>query len=116
MFQRPCRTALVLPLLGGLVAMPSSSTRAHAGGEKPAALSAVPFPDVRVRDAFWAPRIRTNRTATVEANLRQCEVTGRVKNFAIAAGLENGKHQGQLYNDSDVYKVIEGIAYTLTSR
>jgi uncharacterized protein len=116
MFQRPCRTALVLPLLGGLAAMLSSSTPAHAEAERPAALSAVPFPDVHVTDAFWAPRIRTNRSITVEANLRQCEVTGRIKNFAVAAGLEDGKHQGQLYNDSDVYKVIEGIAYTLTSR
>src|SRR5438067_7550139 len=116
MFQRPCRTALALPLLGGLAAMLSSSTPAHAEAERPAALSAVPFPDVHVTDAFWAPRIRTNRAVTVEANLRQCEVTDRVRNFAVAAGLEEGKHQGQLYNDSDVYKVLEGIAYTLTSR
>jgi DUF1680 family protein len=95
----------------------SAPTPARAeAADRPAALRAVPFPDVHVRDAFWAPRIRTNRTATVEANLRQCEVTGRVKNFAVAAGLEEGKHQGQLYNDSDVYKVLEGIAYTLTSR
>ena len=76
----------------------------------------MPFQDVHIHDAFWAPRIRTNRTATVEANLRQCEITGRIKNFAVAGKLETGKHQGQLYNDSDVYKVIEGIAYTLTSR
>ncbi len=116
MFLRPCRTALALPLLGGLAAMLSISLPAHAGAEKSAALSAVPFPDVHVTDAFWAPRIRTNRAVTVEANLRQCEVTGRIKNFAVAAGLEEGRHQGQLYNDSDVYKVIEGIAYTLTSR
>ena len=82
----------------------------------PRGLTPVPFQDVHVTDAFWAPRIRTNRTVTVEANLRQCEVTGRIKNFAVAAGLEPGKHQGALYNDSDVYKVIEGIAYTLASK
>jgi hypothetical protein len=117
MFQRPCRTALLSVLTGGLAVVLSTPAPAHAeAADRPAALTAVPFSDVRVRDAFWAPRIRTNRTATVEANLRQCEVTGRIKNFAVAAGLENGKHQGQLYNDSDVYKVIEGIAYTLTSR
>jgi NAD(P)-dependent dehydrogenase (short-subunit alcohol dehydrogenase family) len=47
---------------------------------------------------------------------RPCEITGRIKNFAVAGKLEAGKHQGALYNDSDVYKVIEGIAYTLSGR
>jgi DUF1680 family protein len=87
-----------------------------AGAAEPAGLTAVPFQDVHVTDAFWAPRIETNRTVTVEANLRQCEVTGRIKNFAVAGHLEPGKHQGELYNDSDVYKVLEGVAYTLSSR
>jgi DUF1680 family protein len=79
-------------------------------------LTAVPFQEVKIHDAFWGPRLRTNRTATVEANLRQCEQTGRIKNFAVAAGLEPGKHQGQLYDDSDVYKMLEGIAYALAER
>jgi DUF1680 family protein len=76
----------------------------------------VPFQDVHIRDAFWGPRQHINQTATIEANLRQCERTGRIANFAVAGKLRPGKHQGQLYNDSDVYKVIEGIAYTLTVR
>src|SRR5262249_4445787 len=79
-------------------------------------LTAVPFQDVRIEDAFWGPRIKTVRTATVEANLQQCEVTGRIKNFAIAGTLEDGKHEGALYNDSDVYKVIEGIACVLADK
>jgi DUF1680 family protein len=78
-------------------------------------LTAVPFQEVHISDAFWGPRIQTNRKVTVEANLRQCEITGRIKNFAVCGKLEEGKHQGELYNDSDVYKVIEGIAYTLAS-
>jgi hypothetical protein len=48
--------------------------------------------------------------------LHQCEVTGRIRNFAVAGKLEKGKHEGALYNDSDVYKVIEGIAYALASK
>jgi DUF1680 family protein len=83
--------------------------------EPPAAqLKAVPFQDVRVKDDFWSPRIETNRKVTVEANLLQCERTGRIRNFAVAGKLEEGKHEGALYNDSDVYKVIEGVAYSLT--
>jgi DUF1680 family protein len=79
-------------------------------------LTAVPFQEVHLDDAFWGPRLRTNRTATVEANLRQCERTGRIKNFAVAGKLEVGKHQGLLFDDSDVYKMLEGIAYALAER
>jgi DUF1680 family protein len=82
----------------------------------PEILTAVPFQDVRIADAFWGPRLRTNRTATIEANLRQCESTGRINNFAVAGKLVDGQHKGELYNDSDVYKMIEGIAYALADR
>jgi DUF1680 family protein len=76
----------------------------------------VPFQHVQIADAFWGPRIATNRKATIEANLHQCEATGRIKNFAVAGKLAKGKHQGALFNDSDVYKVIEGIAYSLSTQ
>ncbi len=79
-------------------------------------LIAVPFPDVKIADDFWSQRIHINRTATIEANLHQCEITGRIRNFAIAGKLEEGKHKGLLFDDSDVYKAIEGIAYTLSSQ
>src|SRR6185312_13133645 len=79
-------------------------------------LTAVPFQNVRITKGFWSQRIHTNRTATLEANLRQCEITGRIRNFAIAGKREEGKHKGLLFDDSDLYKVIEGVAYTLTSR
>ena len=38
---------------------------------------------------------------------------GRFANFAVAAGLEQGKFEGIYFNDSDVYKVLEGAAYSL---
>jgi DUF1680 family protein len=77
-------------------------------------LTALPFQEVHIKDDFWSKRIHVNRTATIEANLRQCEITGRIRNFAIAGKLEEGKHKGLLFDDSDVYKVLEGIAYTLS--
>ncbi len=98
----PCLVALV-------AARPAVAAR-------PEPLTPVPFPNVHIDDDFWGQRLRTNRTSTVEANLHQCEITGRIKNFAIAAGLEKGKHEGALYNDSDVYKVLEGVAYTLADK
>jgi len=76
-------------------------------------LRAVPFQDVVVKDPFFAPRIEVNRTSTIDAVWKQCEETGRLRNFAVAAGEAQGKHEGFLFNDSDVYKLIEGIASTL---
>ncbi|HET6881957.1 MAG TPA: beta-L-arabinofuranosidase domain-containing protein [Pirellulales bacterium] len=78
-------------------------------------LSPVGFQHVRIDDAFWSPRVETNRAATIDANLRQCEITGRIKNFAVAGKLTPGKHEGALFNDSDVYKMLEGIAYALST-
>lgn len=101
-----------------LLTLATVSTTAYASAEDKVghSLRAVPFENVHLADAFWTPKIDTNRTATIEANLDQCEATGRIKNFAVAGKLVPGRHQGALFNDSDVYKVIEGIAYTLTSR
>jgi len=76
-------------------------------------LEPVPFEAVRLEDKFWGRRVEINKSSTVEANLARCEETGRLENFAVAGGLRAGEHQGYLYNDSDVYKVLEGIAHTL---
>ncbi len=86
-----------------------------AGAEEPThrALSAVPFADVKVQDEFWAPRIKTNREKSVPHNFTWCEQTGRFSNFAKAGGLMDGKFEGIYFNDSDVYKVLEGAAYSL---
>lgn len=73
----------------------------------------VPFTAVRVEDDFWAPRIETNRSVTIPFAFRKNEETGRVDNFRIAGGLMEGTYTGQRYNDTDVYKVIEGAAYSL---
>lgn len=76
-------------------------------------LTAVPLTDVKLTDRFWAPRIEINRAVTVPHCLQQCEITGRIPNFAVAAGLVKGKFEGIYFNDSDVYKVMEGTAHAL---
>jgi DUF1680 family protein len=73
----------------------------------------VPFTDVTLTDAFWAPRLETNRTVSVPYALRMNEETGRVDNFRKAARLMTGPHKGRRFNDSDVYKSMEAAAYTL---
>ena len=73
----------------------------------------VPFTAVQVEDEFWAPRIQTNPSVTIPFAFQKNEETGRVDNFKIAGGLMEGAYQGERYNDTDVYKVIEGAAYSL---
>lgn len=73
----------------------------------------VPFSMVTVRDDFWTPRLETSRNVTIPYCFEKCEETGRIRNFEKAAGLIEGKHEGIYFNDSDVYKVMEGAAYSL---
>ena len=74
----------------------------------------VPFTSVKLTDDFWAPRIKKNATVTIPIAFSYCESTGRVKNFEIAGGLDTGKFQTIYpFDDSDVYKIIEGASYSL---
>ena len=77
---------------------------------------AVPFTEVQVSDQFWAPRIDANRQVAVPHNIDWCEnQTGRINNFKIASGVMQGDFSGIFFDDSDVYKILEGFAYTLAS-
>src|SRR5258707_15729903 len=73
----------------------------------------IPFTAVRVEDEFWSPRMETNRLTTVWYDFKKCEETGRIDNFAKAGKLMPGEFRGTPFDDSDVFKVIEGAAYTL---
>lgn len=75
----------------------------------------VPCEDVKVHDIFWTPKINLSREVTIKACLDKCEETGRIKNFEKAA-VKKGSFEGIFFNDSDVYKVIEGASYALMSK
>ena len=75
--------------------------------------SPVKFTGVSLDDNYWAPRIEVNRAVTIPFALEKSEETGRIDNFRKAAGLMEGKHEGKRYNDTDVFKVLEGVAYSL---
>ena len=80
----------------------------------------VPFSAVHVTDGFWAPRIEINRTVTIPYAFQKDEETGRVDNFIRAARalrgepFENHKYPPYPFDDTDVYKVIEGASYTFS--
>jgi len=74
----------------------------------------VTFTAVKVNDNFWAPRIKKNHEVTIPIAFKQCEITGRIKNFKIAGKLEKGSFSSLYpFDDSDVYKIIEGASYSL---
>lgn len=82
--------------------------------EKGRNVQEVDFTGVTLEDEFWTERIETNRTVTIPAALHECEVNGRISNFAKAAGLYDGPHKGDFsFDDTDVYKVLEGASFSL---
>ncbi|HUU51560.1 MAG TPA: glycoside hydrolase family 127 protein [Candidatus Heimdallarchaeota archaeon] len=72
------------------------------------------FTEVQVKDEFWQSRMETNRRVTIPFAFKKSEETGRIDNFAKAGGLMPGAFEGRRYNDSDVFKIMEGAAYSLT--
>lgn len=73
----------------------------------------VSFTKVKLDDQFWLPRIETNRRVTIPASFARCENTGRVKNFEMAA-VHKGKFCTKFpFDDTDIYKTIEGASYSL---
>ncbi|MCW5943403.1 MAG: glycoside hydrolase family 127 protein [Fimbriimonadaceae bacterium] len=80
-----------------------------------AKLDPVPFTQVAIRDRFWSPRQETNRKATVEHTLRMLEKAGNFLVMRLAAEGKREGYQGLLFTDSDLYKSLEGISYTLAT-
>ncbi|MDZ7271363.1 MAG: glycoside hydrolase family 127 protein [candidate division KSB1 bacterium] len=100
------RLALVL-LTAGL----SGNRVPHMRADYP--IKPVPFTRVQVRGGFWGSRLDINRTVTIPLAFRHCEQTGRIDNFVKAAGKMPGPFRGIHFDDSDVYKVLEGASYSL---
>ncbi len=121
MSVRPLAAPLLALAASVAVASPgpartSGPSQDTAASRRDYAIAPVPFTAVRLADEFWAPRIETARAVTIPTNFKKCEESGRIDNFAIAGGLLKGEYKGQRYNDTDVYKTIEGASYSLAVR
>ena len=81
--------------------------------QKEDGLVAVDFTNVNITDSFWKQRMDVNAKVTIPHAIKKCYDEGRVDNFLCAAGRKEGKFIGRYgFNDSDVYKVLEGMAFT----
>jgi DUF1680 family protein len=105
------RTLLLLVLFAQVTVIPRATTKPA----KDYPIRAVPLTSVTIDDAFWAPKRETNRTVTIPHIMQENEATGRVDNFLKAAKEKTGAYQGQRYNDTDVYKVIEAASWSLAT-
>jgi len=74
----------------------------------------VPFTQVHVNDNFWEPKMEVNANITIPYVLAQCKAHGRVDNFLRAAKLLSGDQLSDFpFDDTDIYKVIEGASYAM---
>lgn len=90
-----------------------SGCSAGTGTEEVKMITPVNFSDVLIEDGFWTPRLQSHKDVTMGVCIDQIEnQTGRIRNFENAA-LKQGEHSGIFFDDSDVYKALEGMAYSL---
>ena len=76
--------------------------------------SPVPFTSVKVTDSFWGQRLKASREVTIPLAFSKCKESGRYENFVKAAHpSENYEVGGYSFDDTDVYKTIEGASYLL---
>lgn len=74
----------------------------------------VDFTFVHVHDNFWTPKMEVNVNVTIPYVLEKCRETGRINNFLEAAGIIKGDKLTEYpFDDTDLYKVIEGASYAL---
>jgi len=79
-------------------------------------VSMVPIGKVNISDNFWLPKIQTIQNTTIAFGFDKCRQEGRMENFLIAGGKMQGKTRGKMpFDDTDLYKIIEGASYSLIS-
>jgi DUF1680 family protein len=99
--------AILVLLTGFITAFPQPKNSGYP-------ITPVPFTSVKVTGQFWKDRLDASRRVTIPLAFSKCEETGRYDNFYKAAhpSAEN-KVEGFSFDDTDVYKTIEGASYLL---
>lgn len=108
-------TNFVLPMTNYIALFVSLFTSSLLFAQ-PGPVTPVPLKNTKTNQGFWHDRVQLARQVTVPHALHQCEESGRIDNFAVAGGLKKGTFQGIRFNDSDVFKVVEGASYVLQNQ
>ncbi len=75
----------------------------------------IPLDSITFGEGFWKNRQQTIRNTSLKLQFEECEKTGRLENFRIASGRRTGTRSGLVFNDSDVYKLLEAASWALAS-
>lgn len=77
-------------------------------------VKAVNIQNVVLTDSFWLPKIKVIQNTTIPYAFDKCSKEGRMESFLIAGGIKKGTVRGKMpWDDSDLYKIIEGASYSL---
>lgn len=100
-------TLLVIAAAGNLTLLQASDNHNYP-------ISPVPFTQVKITEGFWGQRLKASREVTIPLAFSKCEETGRYENFVKAASPdESHRPTGYSFDDTDVYKTIEGASYSM---
>ena len=109
------KRATIIRIMLVCVALVAFSNGCGKKSIKDYSVKPVPFTNVHVTDQFWLPRMETNHKITIPFAFKKSEETGRIDNFAVAGGLKEGTFSGIYpFDDTDVYKILEGASYSLS--
>ncbi|GGL36589.1 hypothetical protein GCM10009037_20160 [Halarchaeum grantii] len=71
--------------------------------------------NVRIRDDFWSPRLKTNSYISLDQQYDHLQANGSLDNFRRVVGEAGGDFEGPPFIDANVYKWIEAASYALAT-
>ena len=84
-------------------------------------LASIPLKDIQIQDRFWKERLDLVRKEIIpyqwEAmndRVPNAEPSHCIENYRIAAGQAQGSFYGEVFQDSDLAKWLEAVAYVLS--
>ena len=108
-------TGIVLILIS-VFAFLSCNKPKQESPQKSYPISSIDIKNVILTDSFWLPKLKLIQDTTIKHAFEKCAEEGRMENFLIAGKRMEGKVRGKMpFDDTDLYKTIEGASYSLIS-
>lgn len=106
----------IVALFVAIIIISCSTPEPTTVEQKSYPISPVDIRQVTLTDSFWLPKIKLIQSTTIKHSFQKCEEEGRMENFLIAGKVKTGTTKGQMpFDDTDLYKIIEGASYSLVS-